>query len=100
MKANVRPAGSFLHRSFRRGFDPVTIEPLLHEMVDRDSLARFPKTNFRLKYHTTYNRASVSPVAYVTALCRQLLSDTVRKKLQGNDVGIAMLFRLHLSCMR
>ncbi|CAA6692459.1 MULTISPECIES: glycoside hydrolase family 172 protein [unclassified Lentimonas] len=41
--------------------EPVSIESLLKEMVDRDSVARFPETNFRLKQHTSYNRASVSP---------------------------------------
>ena len=41
--------------------ESVSIESLLTEMVDRDSLARFPETNFRLKQHSSYNRASVSP---------------------------------------
>ena len=41
--------------------EPVSIESLLNEMVNRDSLARFPETNFRLKQHSSYNRASVSP---------------------------------------
>ena len=41
--------------------EPVSIESLLTEMVDRESLARFPETNFRLKQHSSYNRASVSP---------------------------------------
>ena len=41
--------------------EAVSIESLLTEMVDRDSLARFPQTNFRLKQHSSYNRASVSP---------------------------------------
>ena len=41
--------------------EPVSVESLLHEMVDRDSLARFPQTNFRLKQHSSYNRASVTP---------------------------------------
>ena len=44
-----------------RASDPITIESLLNEMVNRDSLARFPETNFRLKQHSSYNRASVSP---------------------------------------
>lgn len=39
----------------------VTIESLLHEMTDRDAVARFPECDFRLKEHTSYNRASVSP---------------------------------------
>ena len=29
----------------------VSIESLLHEMTDRDSVARFPETDFRLKQH-------------------------------------------------
>ena len=44
-----------------RAQEPVSIESLLTEMVDRDSIARFPETNFRLKQHSSYNRASVSP---------------------------------------
>jgi hypothetical protein len=40
---------------------PVTIESLLSEMVDRDAVARFPATNFRLKQHSSYNRASKTP---------------------------------------
>ncbi|CAA6692456.1 Unannotated [Lentimonas sp. CC19] len=41
--------------------EPVTIESLLHEMVDRDAVARFPETDFRLKQHSSYNRASKTP---------------------------------------
>ncbi|QEG24892.1 glycoside hydrolase family 172 protein [Mariniblastus fucicola] len=39
----------------------VSIESLLEEMVDRDAVARFPTNNFRLKQHSSYNRASKSP---------------------------------------
>ena len=39
----------------------VSIESLLHEMTDRDSVARFPSPDFRLKEHSSYNRASGSP---------------------------------------
>jgi hypothetical protein len=41
--------------------DPVSIESLLKEMVDRDSVARFPEQEFRLKQHSSYNRASKTP---------------------------------------
>ncbi|MGJ8639001.1 MAG: glycoside hydrolase family 172 protein [Opitutaceae bacterium] len=41
--------------------EPVTIESLLNEMVDRDAVARFPSPDFRLKQDSSYNRASVSP---------------------------------------
>ena len=41
--------------------DSITIESLLNEMIDRDSVTRFPAKNFRLKQHSSYNRASVSP---------------------------------------
>ncbi|MGJ8653091.1 MAG: glycoside hydrolase family 172 protein [Opitutaceae bacterium] len=41
--------------------EPVTIGSLLHEMVDRDAVARFPSPDFRLKQDSSYNRASVSP---------------------------------------
>ena len=44
-----------------QGAEPVSIESLLNEMVDRDSVARFPAPEFRLKQHTSYNRKSVSP---------------------------------------
>lgn len=39
----------------------VSVESLLTEMVNRDAVARFPAPDFRLKQHTSYNRASVSP---------------------------------------
>jgi len=41
--------------------EAITIESLLQEMVDRESLARFPVTDFRLKQESSYNRASKSP---------------------------------------
>lgn len=41
--------------------DTITIESLLHEMVDRDSIARFPQAEFRLKQDSSYNRKSTSP---------------------------------------
>jgi arylsulfatase A-like enzyme len=40
---------------------PVSVESLLAEMVDRESVARFPERNFRLKQHSSYNRASKTP---------------------------------------
>nr|MDP0503134.1 DUF2961 domain-containing protein [Verrucomicrobiota bacterium JB025] len=43
------------------GKEPVTIESLLHEMVDRDAVARFPEKDFRLKQHSSYDRRSKSP---------------------------------------
>ncbi|MGJ8643550.1 MAG: glycoside hydrolase family 172 protein [Luteolibacter sp.] len=39
----------------------VSIDSLLQEMVDRDSVARFPANDFRLKQHSSYNRASKTP---------------------------------------
>lgn len=41
--------------------DPITIESLLHERVDRGALARLPQPDFRLKQDSSYNRASVTP---------------------------------------
>lgn len=41
--------------------ETVTIESLLSEMVDHDSVARFPEQDFRLKQHSSYNRASKTP---------------------------------------
>ncbi|MDF7808367.1 DUF2961 domain-containing protein [Pontiellaceae bacterium B12219] len=41
--------------------EPVTIESLLNEMVDYESVARFPEQNFRLKQQSSYNRASKTP---------------------------------------
>ncbi|MFY0713614.1 DUF2961 domain-containing protein [Seonamhaeicola sp. NFXS20] len=40
---------------------PITVETLLKDMVDRDAIARFPTTNFRLKQESSYNRASKTP---------------------------------------
>lgn len=39
----------------------VSIQSLLGEMVDRDSVARYPRQNFRLKQASSYNRASKTP---------------------------------------
>lgn len=44
-----------------QGEERVTIESLLHEMIDRDSIARYPVTDFRLKQHSSYNRESETP---------------------------------------
>ena len=41
--------------------EPVSIESLLNEMTDRDSVARFPETDFRLKQHSSYSRESKTP---------------------------------------
>lgn len=43
------------------GRTTVSIESLLREMIDRDSVTRFPATDFRLKQHSSYNRASTTP---------------------------------------
>ncbi|EPR65799.1 glycoside hydrolase family 172 protein [Cyclobacterium qasimii] len=39
----------------------VSVESMLNEMVDREEQSRFPKTDFRLKQQSSYNRASVDP---------------------------------------
>jgi hypothetical protein len=44
-----------------RSEQAVSIESLLHEMVDRDAVARFPETDFRLRQESSYNRASKTP---------------------------------------
>ncbi|MGD9418410.1 MAG: glycoside hydrolase family 172 protein [Verrucomicrobiota bacterium JB025] len=44
-----------------RAEEPVSVESLLHEMVDRDAVARFPQRDFRLKQHSSYNRSSRTP---------------------------------------
>ena len=44
-----------------RAAQQVTIESLLNEMVNRDEVARFPQSNFRLKQQSSYNRASKTP---------------------------------------
>lgn len=41
--------------------ETVSIESLLQEMVDRDSVARFPANDFRLKQESSYNRVSKTP---------------------------------------
>ncbi|MCM2370402.1 glycoside hydrolase family 172 protein [Aporhodopirellula aestuarii] len=41
--------------------EPVSIRSLLNEMIDRESVARFPAYEFRLKQHSSYNRASKTP---------------------------------------
>ena len=44
-----------------QGQEPVSIESLLNEMVDRDAVAHYPKPDFRLKQQSSYNRASKTP---------------------------------------
>lgn len=39
----------------------VTVETLLEEMTDRDSVAKYPAIDFRLKQASSYNRASKNP---------------------------------------
>ncbi len=39
----------------------ISLESLLNEMVNRDAVAKYPVTDFRLKQASSYNRASVSP---------------------------------------
>jgi len=41
--------------------EPVSIESLLQEMIDRDAVASYPEKDFRLKQESSYNRASTSP---------------------------------------
>lgn len=40
---------------------PITFESLLKEMVDRDSIARFPDPPYTCKQFSSYDRASTSP---------------------------------------
>lgn len=39
----------------------ISIESLLNDMIDREKVTRFPDANFRLKQHSSYNRASKTP---------------------------------------
>ena len=41
--------------------NPVSIESLLNDMIDRDSIAIYPAQNFRLKQASSYNRESKTP---------------------------------------
>ena len=41
--------------------ETVSIQSLLEEMTNRDNVARFPKSNFRLRQASSYNRASKTP---------------------------------------
>lgn len=41
--------------------ETITIESLLHEMVDRDAIATYPEIDWRLKQQSSYNRVSTSP---------------------------------------
>lgn len=40
---------------------PVTLESLLHEMVDREAIARFPDPAYTCKQFSSYDRASKTP---------------------------------------
>jgi len=52
---------TFLFSISAQNSTPITVETLLKEMVDRDAIASFPQTNFRLKQSSSYNRASKTP---------------------------------------
>jgi hypothetical protein len=54
-------AGAALSAFAVQAKEPVSIESLLTEMVDRESVARFPTQDFRLKQHSSYNRAAKTP---------------------------------------
>ena len=41
--------------------EAISVESLLREMIDRESVARFPASNFRLKQVSSYNRESKTP---------------------------------------
>lgn len=41
--------------------EPISIESLLNEMIDRDNFSRFPQKDFRLKQESSYDRASKNP---------------------------------------
>lgn len=41
--------------------EPITIESLLTEMVDRDAVARLPQPDFRLRQQSSYDRLSKTP---------------------------------------
>ena len=60
-RPNSNRAGASLPALSAEAQQPVSIESLLNEMVDRESVARFPEKNFRLKQHSSYNRASKTP---------------------------------------
>ncbi|MDO7135553.1 glycoside hydrolase family 172 protein [Algibacter lectus] len=47
--------------AFAQNKNEISIESLLKDMVNRDAVARFPITNFRLKQESSYNRASKTP---------------------------------------
>jgi hypothetical protein len=44
-----------------QGADPITIESLLNEMVDRAALARFPSPHFTCRQASSYDRDAESP---------------------------------------
>jgi hypothetical protein len=54
-------AGATLCGSAVKAEESVSIESLLAEMADRDSIARYPEQDFRLKQHSSYNRLSKTP---------------------------------------
>ena len=56
---------AFTFLTFAQKTEQITIETLLQDMVDREAIASFPKTNFRLKQESSYNRASKTPTDYV-----------------------------------
>jgi hypothetical protein len=53
--------GVILSHAQSASYKYITIQSLLKEMVNRDKIARFPEADFRLKQHSSYNRASKTP---------------------------------------
>jgi hypothetical protein len=59
--ALVLAASLGFHPTQALASQPVSIESLLHEMTDRDAVARFPEPDFRLKEFSSYDRRSKTP---------------------------------------
>jgi hypothetical protein len=51
----------FASVSFAHADGPVTIETLLHEMVDADAIARWPSPEFTCRQASSYDRGTVDP---------------------------------------
>ncbi len=67
--------------------EPISIESLLTEMVDRDAVARFPQPDFRLRQQSSYDRLSKTPGKLILHATRSYDYGTLRITVNGRPAG-------------
>ncbi len=71
--------------------EPITLESLLDEMVDRDAAARFPDPAYTCRQASSYDRASVSPEEPGTWMANNDRSFFIRsEEIDGREEWVMM----------